>query len=59
MLMQFVFPTSQTRHYSFPTHVNDLVVDRADAATSEVFLVVLAPGQAHLDAVLAASFHPK
>lgn len=46
MLMQFVFPTSQTRHYSFPTHVNDLVVDRADAATSEVFLVVLAPGQA-------------
>lgn len=44
--MQFVFPTSQTKHYRFPTHTNDLVVDRADARTSEVFLVVLEPGEA-------------
>jgi mannose-6-phosphate isomerase-like protein (cupin superfamily) len=44
--MQFVFPTSQTKHYRFPTHVNDLVVDRADAQTSEVFVVVLESGEA-------------
>jgi mannose-6-phosphate isomerase-like protein (cupin superfamily) len=44
--MQFVFPTSQTKRYRFPTHVNDLVVDRADSETSEVFVVVLKPGEA-------------
>jgi mannose-6-phosphate isomerase-like protein (cupin superfamily) len=44
--MQFVFPTSQVKRYRFPTHINDLVVDRADAQTSEVFVVVLKPGQA-------------
>jgi mannose-6-phosphate isomerase-like protein (cupin superfamily) len=44
--MQFVFPTSRTKHYRFPTHVNDLVLDRADSRTSEVFVVVLQPGEA-------------
>lgn len=44
--MQYVFPTSKVKRYRFPTHVNDLVVDRADAATSEVFVVVLQPGEA-------------
>jgi mannose-6-phosphate isomerase-like protein (cupin superfamily) len=44
--MQFVFPTSRVKHYRFPTHVNDLVVDRADSETSEVFVVVLEPGEA-------------
>jgi mannose-6-phosphate isomerase-like protein (cupin superfamily) len=44
--MQFVFPTSKLKRYRFPTHVNDLVVDRADAETSEVFVVVLEPGEA-------------
>ena len=44
--MQFVFPTTHTKHYRFPTHVNDLVVDRADSETSEVFIVVLEPGEA-------------
>jgi mannose-6-phosphate isomerase-like protein (cupin superfamily) len=44
--MQFVFPTSKVKRYRFPTHINDLVVDRADAATSEVFVVVLHPGEA-------------
>ena len=43
---QYVFPTSKTIHYRFPTHVNDLVIDRADAAASEVFVVVLEPGEA-------------
>jgi len=44
--MQFVFPTSKTKRYQFPTHINDLVLDRAHAHTSEVFVVVLTPGGA-------------
>jgi mannose-6-phosphate isomerase-like protein (cupin superfamily) len=44
--MQFVFPTSKTKRYRFPTHTNDLVLDRADSQTSEVFVVVLEPGEA-------------
>ena len=44
--MKFVFPTSKTKRYRFPTHVNDLVVDRAESETSEVFVVVLEPGEA-------------
>lgn len=44
--MQYVFPTSKIRHYRFPTHVNDLVMDRSEATTSEVFTVVLEPGEA-------------
>jgi len=44
--MNFVFSTNKTKHYRFPTHTNDLVMDRAEAATSEVFVVVLEPGEA-------------
>lgn len=44
--MKFVFSTKETIHYRFPTHVNDLVIDRKDAETSEVFIVVLEPGEA-------------
>ncbi len=43
---KFVFSTQETIHYRFPTHVNDLVIDRAAATTSEVFIVVLEPGEA-------------
>ena len=43
---KFVFSTDETIHYRFPTHVNDLVIDRAQAETSEVFIVVLEPGEA-------------
>jgi mannose-6-phosphate isomerase-like protein (cupin superfamily) len=42
---KFVFSTKETIHYRFPTHVNDLVMDRAEAETSEVFIVVLEPGE--------------
>ena len=42
---KYVFSTEETVRYRFPTHVNDLVVDRAEAETSEVFLVVLEPGE--------------
>ena len=44
--MQYFFSTQHTTRYRFPTHVNELVMDRADAETSEVFIVVLEPGQA-------------
>ncbi len=44
--MKYVFDTANTRRYRFPTHINDLVMDRAEANTSEVFVVVLEPGQA-------------
>jgi len=43
---RFVFSTTGTIHYRFPTHVNDLVIDRSQAETSEVFIVVLEPGEA-------------
>jgi mannose-6-phosphate isomerase-like protein (cupin superfamily) len=44
--MKFVFPTSRVKRYQFPTHINDLVVDRADSETSEVFVVIIEPGKA-------------
>ncbi len=44
--MRYVFDTRETIHYRFPTHVNDLVMDRTEAITSEVFIVVLQPGEA-------------
>ena len=39
--MKYIF--NEITHYRFPTHVNDLVMDRADAETSEVFITVLDP----------------
>ena len=44
--MQYVFPIDRYTHYRFPTHTNDVVLDRADATCSEVFVVVLEPGEA-------------
>lgn len=43
---RYVFNTRNTLHYRFPTHTNNLVMDRSEAATSEAFLVVLEPGEA-------------
>jgi mannose-6-phosphate isomerase-like protein (cupin superfamily) len=43
---KFLFDTRQPVRYRFPTHVNDLVMDRADAEVSEVFIVVIEPGKA-------------
>jgi mannose-6-phosphate isomerase-like protein (cupin superfamily) len=45
-MTRYVFSTTDTIRYRFPTHVNDLVMDRSEAATSEVFIVVLEPGEA-------------
>jgi mannose-6-phosphate isomerase-like protein (cupin superfamily) len=44
--MHYVFSTQQPKRYRFPTHTNYLVMDRSDAASSEVFIVELAPGEA-------------
>ncbi len=44
--MKYVYDTTGLKRYRFPTHVNDLVVDRSEAECSEVFMVVLQPGEA-------------
>ena len=44
--MKYVFSTKDTIRYRFPTHTNDLVMDRSEAETSEAFMVVLEPGEA-------------
>lgn len=44
--MNYVFGTEKTVRYRFPTHINDLVMDRSEATSSEVFIVVLDPGEA-------------
>ncbi len=43
---KYVFSTRETMRYRFPTHINDLVMDRAEAETSEAFIVVVEPGKA-------------
>ena len=43
---KFVFPTREAVRYRFPTHTNDLVMDRSQAVASEAFLVILEPGEA-------------
>jgi len=45
-MTRYVFSTAETIRYRYPTHENDLVLDRVEAATSEVFVVVLEPGEA-------------
>ncbi|MFZ4779222.1 MAG: cupin domain-containing protein [Terrimicrobiaceae bacterium] len=42
---QYVFSSTNSKRYTFPTHVNELVIDRSQSETSEVFLVLLNPGQ--------------
>ena len=38
---KFVYGTDLLRRYRFPTHVNELVIDRSESRHSEVFMVVL------------------
>jgi oxalate decarboxylase/phosphoglucose isomerase-like protein (cupin superfamily) len=42
----YVFHARDAIRYRFPTHTNDLVMDRAEATTSEAFFVILEPGEA-------------
>ncbi len=43
---KYVFSTKDSIRYRFPTHTNELVMDRSEAENSEAFLVVLQPGEA-------------
>jgi mannose-6-phosphate isomerase-like protein (cupin superfamily) len=55
-----VFPISGATPYRFPTHLNELVMDRAEGAATEVFMVVLAPGESpplHVHADTEQIFH--
>ncbi len=45
-MTKYVFDSRQVIRYRFPTHVNDLIMDRRDAAASEAFFVILEPGEA-------------
>ncbi len=45
-MTQYVFSTTDTIRYRFPTHANELIMDRCEAETSEAFLTVLEPGEA-------------
>src|SRR5512147_2493467 len=45
-MTRYVFSTADTIRYRYPTHVNDLVLDRVEATTTEVFIVVPEPGEA-------------
>lgn len=42
----YVFSTQNLTRYKFPTHINDLVMDRSEARFSEVFVVVIEPEKA-------------
>ena len=44
--MNYIFSTEQPQRYRFPTHINDLVMDRSEATASEVFIVIIDPGSA-------------
>lgn len=44
--MRYVFKTDDTQRYRFPTHTNLLVMDRAEATSSESFISVMEPGEA-------------
>lgn len=46
--VQVVFATEKLKRYQFPTHINDLVIDRAQSSYSEVFMVVIEPNKAPL-----------
>ena len=42
----YVFHPRDAIRYRFPTHTNDLIMDRRDATASEAFFVILEPGEA-------------
>jgi mannose-6-phosphate isomerase-like protein (cupin superfamily) len=43
---RYVFSSRKTIRYRFPTHTNDLILDRSQAEAAEAFLVLLDPGEA-------------
>jgi quercetin dioxygenase-like cupin family protein len=43
---QYVFEPREAVRYRYPTHTNDLLMDRSQAKASEAFFVILEPGEA-------------
>ena len=43
---QFVFSTEKLKRYKFPTHINDIIIDRALSSFSEAFMVIIEPQKA-------------
>ncbi|HEY5520394.1 MAG TPA: cupin domain-containing protein [Candidatus Limnocylindrales bacterium] len=44
-MTQFVHDTRHVLRYRFPTHTNDLILDRKDSEVAEAFLVRVEPGE--------------
>jgi mannose-6-phosphate isomerase-like protein (cupin superfamily) len=44
--VNYVFDTTNRKQYRFPTHINELVVDRAECTMAEAFIVIVEPGKA-------------
>ncbi|MBN2279597.1 MAG: cupin domain-containing protein [Candidatus Marinimicrobia bacterium] len=44
--MKYIFNIENFKRYQFPTHINDLIIDREKSQFSEVFMVVLEPEKA-------------
>jgi len=44
-MAQIVFDTQHVVRYRFPTHTNDLILDRKDSEVAEAFLVRVEPGE--------------
>ncbi|MDA3822987.1 MAG: hypothetical protein PF450_10315, partial [Bacteroidales bacterium] len=44
--MNYIYKTNNTTRYRFPTHINDLVMDRSEAKYSEIFIVIIEPEKA-------------
>jgi quercetin dioxygenase-like cupin family protein len=42
---QFVYKTTDQYRYEFPTHINEIIVDRATSENSEVFMVIVEDGK--------------
>ena len=45
MNSQIIFDTRNIKRYKFPTHINDLIIDRTQASCCEVFMVEVEPGK--------------
>ena len=43
--MDVVFDPSKGKRYTFPNHINDLMIDRCQTGNSEVYMVILNQGQ--------------
>lgn len=45
-MTRYVFAARDAVRYRFPTHTNDLLMDRAEGVAAEAFFVILEPGEA-------------